>query len=310
MSGKLEDLFLRYSTAEEDESELADALKAEIERLIEVIGQWSRKLGGLPQQRHPGHLLRVCDEAISQALLASHSNDYETTLASLQRAAHALADIQMAWQANLAYEAAEKAHAALQSLFPSTSLRPLLTVHDLALLMDASSSLLQRGKYRQGELLGRACQRRSETLCERQAATATTLRGRLDLLSALCDEVSGLLPHGHADWTERSALRHVEVLLQEQRYALAERLLDDLEVELIPHRTFLAFYRGFLAANTLPALSPSIADINLRELINAQSWSAASSYLIGSSLEELSETLAEAPARADLIQQQMAAYHQ
>lgn len=310
MSEKLEGLFLHYSTAEESEAELSAELKAEIERLTNVIGDWSRKLGGLPPQRHPSHLINICDEAISQALRSSESSDYATAFAHLQQASRAIFDIQIAWQANLDYEAAKEAYAALESLFPSSRVQLLLTVRNLALLMEESLSLFQRGKYTQGRLLVRACRIRSETLSRHQSTTAAaaTLRARLNQLLALCDEVSRFLPLGQADWADKRALRDIDMLLQEQRLILAERLLDDLEVELTPHRTFLTLYRELGPANAQPASSSFVQDDDLRELIAAQSWSAATSYLLSGRLQELSAMVAKTSAETKLIQQQIAVY--
>lgn len=307
MMEKLEDLFLRYRTADEGEEELAEELKAELDRLTQEIGDWSRRVGGLPSQRHPGHLISACDEAISAALRAAASHDCATAFACLQRARSAIAGIEIAWQANLAYEAARAASEALAALLPS-SCEPLLTLQNLKLLLDETVSLLQRGKYRQGELLALACRRRSELLSGKSALVPTAFQERLERLSALCDEVAQFVPAGRADWADKTALRNMEALLQERHYALVERLLADLEVELTPHQTFLSVYRQLRPAPAQTGVAPPGADADLRELIRLQSWSAATSYLLDGELSNLAAEVAAAPAKAAGLRQQIASY--
>jgi hypothetical protein len=307
MKEKLEGLFLRYRTADEGEEELAEELKAEIEQLTKVIGEWSRHMGCLPSQRHPGHLISACDEAISGALRAIANHNYATTFICLQHGRNAIAGIEAAWQANLAYEAARVAYEALGNLLPS-SCEPLLTLQNLKLLLDETISLVQRGKYQQGELLARACRRRSEFLCEKSATVSTMFQARLEHLLDFCDEVAQFVPKGQADWADKTALRNVGVLLQERHSALAERLLDDLEVELTPHQTFLSLYRQFRPASAQTSVAPLDADADLRELIRSQSWSAATSYLLDSELNDLAVEVAAAPAKAASLRQQIASY--
>jgi hypothetical protein len=303
MTDNLEHLFLHYSTTEEDEAELREALKAEIERLTNVIGEWSRQVGGLPQARHPSRLIDVCDEAISHALRACDNRDYAATFARLQQARRTVADLQKAWEANLAYEAMLEAYQALEALPAWSNIKPLLTLQDLALLLDETASLLQRGKYLQGELLSRACRRRSETLGEQLDITPQELQPRLQQLLALCDEVRMFLPPGRMDWADKCVLSSVETLLLNGHCALAERLLNDLEVELTPHRAFLAIYQQ-LRPTSAP---PLVSDADLRALIAAESWSAATSYLLYVALVGLGERVAEVPAKASIIQEQITA---
>ncbi|HWS99946.1 MAG TPA: hypothetical protein VN256_06850 [Pyrinomonadaceae bacterium] len=302
MKEKLEALFLRYRTADEDEAELAEEMKAEIEQLTKVIGEWSRQLGGVPSQRHPGHLIRACDEAISGALRATASRDYAAAFACLRHGRSAVAGIECAWQANLAYEAARAAYEALAALLPSAC-EPLLTLQNLKLLLNETASLLQTGKYRQGELLARACRGRSEFLGGKYDAAPTTFQPQLEQLLALCDDVARFVPAGRADWADKAALRGVEALLRERHFALAERLLADLEVELTPHRTFLSLYRQLR-----PASAPTSADADVRELIRSQSWSAATSYLLDGEFSNLSARASASPAKAAGLRQQIASY--
>jgi hypothetical protein len=72
---------------------------------------------------------------------------------------------------------------------------------------------------------------------------------------------------------------------------LAERLMEDLEVELTPHSTFLDAYRQFGSELRAP-------DAELRELIAAESWSAATSRLLGAVLGEVGGGLVGVPERA------------
>jgi hypothetical protein len=303
MTGKLEDLYLLHSTSGENEAELAKELKAEIERLTDIIGEWSRQLGGLPQPRHPGRLISECDEAISRSLHFSEGGKYADAFVCLHRARAAIADISRAWDANLAYEAAQVQYEALKELAASDRLWSLLTFRNLARLLDQVLSLIERSKYWQAELLARACRRRCEILCERQVNTTGASQACLEGLSMLCDEVARFLPQGRPDWADKSALHDVEKLLLEEGYALSERLVDDLEVELTPHRTFLTIYQQFRSATRSPT-----ADTDLRELIAIESWSAAASYLLQGVLGDLSDKLEAVPARAATIRQQVSEY--
>lgn len=306
MTDNLEHLFLRYSTAEEEEAEFREALKAEIERLTNVIGEWDRHVAGLPPARHPSHLIDACDESISHALSASDNRDYASTFAHLQHARRAVIDIQKAWEANLAYEAMLEAYQALEALPVWNGIKPLLTLQDLALLLDETASLLQRGKYLQGEMLARACRTRSETLGEQQDTTPQELQSRLQQLLALCEEVRAFLPTGQVDWADKSTLSSVEMLLLNGYCALAERLLNDLEVELTPHRAFLAVYRQLNPASS----PPLVPDADLRALIASESWSATTSYLLYVALAGLGERVAEAPAKVAVIEAQIKAAQQ
>jgi hypothetical protein len=308
MTGKLESLFLNFRAADEDAEELEDELKEEIERLTNVIGEWSRHVGGLPHQRHPGHIISACDEAISQALRAIADHDYETAYDCLQIGRSAVADIQKAWEANLSYEAAQVAYEALAESLTSNRLKPLLTLQNLTLLLDETAALLRRGKYRQGELLGQACRHRSALLSERHQTAVETLHDRLKHLRALCDEVAPFVPRGQTDWADQTALRAVAALIHERHYALAERLLDDLEVELTPHRTFIALYKQLQPETTQAHAAQFVSDVELQERIAAQSWSAATSYLLSRVIEQLTAQAAAVPSKAASLQQRIALY--
>lgn len=308
MTEKLEGLFLSYRTAGEDEAELEEELKAEIEQLTNEIGEWSRNVGGLPNGRHPGHIISACDEAISQTLRAIASRDYETAYYRLLQGRSAVAGIQKAWDANLSYEAAQIAYEALaESLIPNR-LKPLLTLQNLTLLLDETALLLQSGKYAQGELLGHACRHRSALLSGRHETAPETLQALLEQLWALCDEVAPFVPPGQADWADKNALRAVETLMQEQHYELAQRLLDDLEIELTPHRTFITLYKQLRPAATQPDAALLVSDDALRERISEQSWSVATSYLLSSVIEQLESQAAAVPAKAAGLQRQIAVY--
>jgi hypothetical protein len=308
MTGKLESLFLNYRTADEDADELEDELKEEIERLTNVIGEWSRHVGGLPLQRHPGHIISACDEAISQALRAIADHDYETAYDCLQHGQSAVAGIQKAWEANLSYEAAQVAYEALAESLTSNRLKPLLTLQNLTLLLDETAALLRRGKYRQGELLGHACRHRSALLSGRHQTAPETLQARLEDLQALCDEVAPFVPPGQTDWADQTALRAIAALMRERHYALAERLLDDLDVELTPHRTFIALYKQLQPVAAQPHAALLVSDVELQEHIAAQSWSAATSYLLSRVMEQLESQVAAVPSTAASLQQQIAVY--
>jgi hypothetical protein len=304
MSEKLTGLFLHYHTTEEGKAELLEELQAEIEQLVCAIGEWSRKVGGLPQQRHPSHLIDACDGAISRALSAGNNNDCAGAFASLQRARGALANIQEAWEANLAYEAARAAYEVIVA-WPSTKgLSSLLTLHDLALLLDETFSLLQRHKYRQGDLLASVCQLRSKMFSERQPADSEVLESRLQQQLAFCDEVAPFLPP-RDDWADKSALGAVQTLLQEGYCALAQRLLDDLDVEFRPHQVFLATYRELGSAISQQVESRAEADRKLRELITEQDWSVATSYLLQTAFDQLDRSFAGVPAEMGSINQRV-----
>jgi hypothetical protein len=309
MSEKLRSLFLHYNTTGEGKAGLLEEFKAEIEQLIRSIGEWSRKVGGLPQQRHPSHLIDTCDEAISRSLSACDNNDYVGAFAGLQRGRGALAKIQEAWEANLAYEAARAAYEVIAA-WPSTKrLSPLLTLHDLALLLEETFSLLQRHKYRQGDLLASVCQLRSELFSERQPASSETLESRLQQQLAFCDEVAPFLPP-RDDWADKSALGNIQTLLQEGYCALAERLLDDLDVELRPHQVFLATYRELGPAHSQQVESRAVADGILRELIAEQNWSVATSYLLQNAFAQLDQSFAGVPAEMGSINQRITILYQ
>ena len=308
MTEKLEHLFLHFCTTGEDKDELAGELKAEIERLTNVIGELSMRVSDIQYRRHPSRLIQACDEAISQALRASESDDYATAFACLQQARNAIPNIRSAQAANLAYEAARAAYEALITLCPSSRLKTLLTLQNLAALLDETDELLQCSKYRQGEMLGRACRRRSETLSEQQEIIPEILPARLNWFLNLCDELAGFISSEREDWADKTALHEVGQLLQARHCALAERLLEDLEVELTPHRTFLALYRELQASTAQPPAAPLVSDDELRELIKRESWSAATSLLLRNALDRLSDQLAAAPARAASLQQQVAVY--
>jgi hypothetical protein len=308
MTEKLERLFLSYSVTEEDAAELDDELKTELERLTNVVGEWSRHVGGLPHQRHPGHIISACDEAISNALRAVADRDYETAYDCLQQGRRAIAAIQRAWEANLSYEAAQVAYEALAESLTSNRLKPLLTLQNLTLLLDETAVLLRRGKYRQGELLGHACRHRSALLSERHQTAPEMLQARLKDLWALCDEVAPFVPLGQTDWADKAALRGVEALIRERHYGLAERLLDDLYVEFAPHRTFITIYKQLRPETTQPNASTLVSNVELQERIAAQSWSAATSYLLSRLMEQLTSQVAAVPAKAADLQQQIAAY--
>lgn len=303
MTEHLEDLFLRHAATGEDEAELAEELKAETERLTALVGEWSRRVGGLPQPRHPSRHIADCDEAVSRALRAGETGDYRAAFGALARARRAVAGIQSAWEANLVYESAREAFAELEALAPSGRLRPLLTFRDLASLLDEALALLRRGKYRQAELLSAACRRRCELLAEPRADAPRALRGNLERLSAWCDEAAPFLPSGREDWADKGALGEVETLLRERGCGLAGRLLGDLEVELTPQVTFLSLY-----TRLRPAPRPPGADRDLREIIAADSWSAATSYMLRGALEGLGGSLAEVASRAATVQKRLAAY--
>jgi len=305
MTEHLEELFLRHDSTGEDEAELAEEFKAETERLTAGVGEWSRRVGGLPQQRHPGRHIADCDEAITRALRAGETGDYRAAFDALTRARRAAADVQSAWEANLAYESAREALAELEALAPSARLRTLLTFRDLASLLEEALALLGRGKYRQAELLSAACRRRCELLAEPRADAPQSWLDDLERLSACCDEAAPFLPHGREDWADKGALFEVGALVRERGCELAGRLLYDLELELAPHATFLSLFRRLR-----PAPRPPGADRDLRELIAAESWSAATSYMLRGALEGLGGALAEVPARAAEVQKRLAACRQ
>lgn len=303
MSEKLESLFLRHSAVGEGEAELAEELAAEIERLTDTVGEWSRLVGGVPAARYPGHLISACDEAISRALRACEIRDYASAFDGLQRSRAAIVEISTAWEANRAYDEARAAQESLHVVLPSGCLKPLLTLRDLALLLDNTCSLLERGKYRQAHLLARACLRRGEILSARHEAVPEELRARAWRLSALCDEAASFLPPGREDWADGGALAAVDALLREQRCALAERLLCDLEVEMTPHRTFLEAYRRLRTE-----AHDSAADADLRAVVAAQSWEAATCCMLQGALCGLSDRIAMVTARVAAIGEQVAAY--
>ena len=304
MSEKLTGLFFHYNTTEEGKAELLEELKAEIEQLICAIGEWSRKVGALPKQRHPSHLIDACDEAISRALSAGDNNDCAGAFAGLQRARAELAKIQEAWKANLAYEAARTAYEVIAARPATERLSPLLTLHDFALLLDETSSLLQRRKYRQGDLLACVCQLRSDLFSERQPANSETLESRVQQHLAFCDEVAPFLPP-RDDWADKRALGGVQTLLQDGYCALAQRLLDDLDVEFRPHQVFLATYRELGPAISQQVESHAEADRTLRELIAEQDWSVATSYLLQTTFDQLDRSFAGVPAEMGSINQRI-----
>ena len=303
MTEALTALYLHHCVASAGEAQLVAALEAEVERLTNSIGVWSPQVGGVPRRRHPGRIINACDEAISRALHASARRDYATACDSLRQAHSAVAEITAAWQANCAYDEARAAHQTLVASTPSSRLKALLTLRNLALLLDETRTLLEQGKYRQAHLLARACQQRSEMLCAREDVVPAELDARAQQLAALCDEAARFLPGGREDWADGVALGAVDMLLRDQRRALAERLLRDLEVELTPHRTFLDLYRQLG-----PPAPTAAVDIALRELIATESWSAATSHILQGALGGLSARLTDATARAAALQQQVAAY--
>ncbi|MDT5270143.1 MAG: hypothetical protein QOH49_2329 [Acidobacteriota bacterium] len=296
-------LHLRHCAAGESEAELVAALEAEIRRLTDSVGEWSRRVGGVPLRRHPGHFVKDCDEAITHALHACARRDYATACESLRQAHGALVEVRAAWQANSAYDEAFAAHKALAASAPSDLLKTLLTLHNLALLLDETGTLLERGKYRQAHLLALACRRRCETLLARADDVPAELDERARQLASLCDEAARFLPGGRDDWADGAALAAVGTLLREHRCVLAEHLLSDLEVELKPHRTFLDLYRQLG-----PVAQDAVVESDLREMIAAESWSAATSRILLGVLGVLSGRLADATARAVALQQQIAAY--
>lgn len=318
MSEKLTGLFLHYNTTEEGKAELLEKLKAEIEQLICAIGEWSRKIGGLPRSRYPSHLIDACDEAISRALSAGDNNDCAGAFAGLQRARAELVKIQEAWKANLAYEAARTAYEVIAARPSTERLSPLLTLHDLALLLDETFSLLQQRKYWQGDLLASVCQLRSALFSEQQPATgkraitslptpdadSETLESRVQQHLAFCDEVAPFLPP-RDDWADKSALGDVQTLLHEGYCALAQRLLDDLDVEFRPHQVFLATYRELGSAISPQVESRAEADRKLRELIAEQDWSVATSYLLQTAFDKLDRSFAGVPAEMGRINQRI-----
>jgi hypothetical protein len=303
MTEELTTLHLRHCAAGEGEAELVAALVAEIGRLTDSVGEWSRRVGGVPLRRHPGRFINACDEAITRALHARARRDYATACESLREAHGALAEVRAAWQANCAYDEARTAHEALAASAPSGLLKTLLTLRNLALLLDEARALLERGKYRQAHLLALACRQRCETLLARADAVPTELDERARQLAALCHEAARFLPGGRDDWADGVALAAVGTLLREHRCELAERLLSDLEVELTPHRTFLGLYRRLS-----PAAQGDVVESDLRELIAAESWSAATSRILLGALGGVSGRLADATARAVALRQQIGAY--
>lgn len=304
MSEKLTGLFLHYNTTEEGKDELLEKLKAEIEQLICAIGDWSRKIGGLPRPRYPSHLIDACDEAISRALSAGDNNDCAGAFAGLQRARAELVKIEEAWKANLAYEAARTAYEVIAARPSTERLSPLLTLHDLALLLDETFSLLQQRKYWQGDLLASVCQLRSALFSEQQPADSETLESRVQQHLAFCDEVAPFLPP-RDDWADKSALGDVQTLLQEGYCALAQRLLDDLDVEFRPHQVFLATYRELGSAISPQVESRAEEDRKLRELIAEQDWSVATSYLLQTAFDKLDRSFAGVPAEMGRINQRI-----
>jgi hypothetical protein len=310
-------LLKQYEVAGYSPERLDKLLGAEINRAQSLNVELRPALRLL---RHsPLALMVRCEEAITRAQAARDRRDFRQGLKALKEAQRLLKCLQELLEDAAELEAVVTEYEGLLTMLDSeylsglpsiTSLAHVLSEADALFAVGATAdNLLAAARGRQARFIARLYR---EKLYALQAATdgeepkARRLASIIREQSDYCEHTSAFAPAPSSDRKVQQAFERLSDLLADGRLTLLARLTDDIESELASRRTVLATFQRYLdLRGAKGAAAVGEAAMELKRIIDGESWGRAATYLLQQTLALLADKGSALQASAREVTQKL-----
>lgn len=292
MNRELSRLVWLYEARGCSQADISRRFQDEINRLLHQNVLLGRQISGL--EHRPSKFIIAFDKAIDAALNLKYGDKFKEPLVEIEKAQDALENIQLFLDAYQEYQTAKDACRIVDELAGADYLRQLISVRNLIDLLVECDKLFREGKYRQAQLLSLKCRRRAEILqrVEKVAGQKPIrLLTRVAQSLDICNRSEMFILNLISDSAIREGLKRLKDLIREGYFALAEKLLDEIEIEIAPRQTLNDEYRRYQDIFEEKKRADRISPDVLRSIVAMESWHAAVDYLLENSLTAVSSEI-------------------
>jgi hypothetical protein len=262
------------------ESFLVECLESEIGNLLAGFAGLDSELSAL--RWRPSQLIGAFDNAITNARNSLYEKEYKEAVRQVKQARRALTGLQKSKDANAAYESANSAYKKARELAGFLPVGQLITFKYMARLLSESDRLLRAGEYRQARLLAHMCIKKTTELQSRdnEVQKGESLLARINRMEEVASRAGEFTSDEQRQRFGVRAIEGLRSLIVDHRLKLVEALVDDLESEFASRKAFLSIYEQHIKRSPESAAPAASLILELRQIIAASSWDAASQYIL------------------------------
>lgn len=280
----------RYELGHLSEQQAGATVEAEVNRLIEEVGAHSRLTMG--SSHRPSELIRRCDEGINAAVGHKTRKQFTKAVVEIKKVRDAIEGLRRFNTAREEYESSRGAYRRIEFLLASEYLLRSTCIRVLSGLLSDMEDLLKTAEYRQVQTIGRICKQRLlalETVEPQRNAKSRELLQRVGGICDICDQSKSFsLASDSAIERACEALRSI---IERGYLTLAQRLIEDIEIDLGPRRTLVAEYERHVRVFSLQGAEQVIMAERLKSMVAQTSWIDATDFLLKKGLTALSSDL-------------------